>query len=59
MRYQTTTALTPRQALEQAITDFGPGGVGLQSTSQANLGLVFQDGGGHMAVPAQPGTATT
>jgi hypothetical protein len=28
MRYQTTTALTPHQALEQAITDFGPGGVG-------------------------------
>ena len=45
MRYQTTTELTPRQALEQAITDFGPGGVGLQITSQANLGLVFQGGG--------------
>jgi hypothetical protein len=46
MHYQTTTELTPRQALEQAITDFGPGGIGLQITSQANLGLVFQGGGG-------------
>ena len=59
MRYQTTTELTPRQALEQAITDLGPGGVGLQITSQANLGLVFQGGGEHIAVTAQPGTETT
>jgi len=59
MRYQTTTELTPQQALEQAIIDFGPGGVGLQITSQANLGLVFQGGGGHVAVTAQPGTETT
>ena len=59
MRYQTTTELTPRQALEQAIADFGPGGAGLQITSQNNLGLVFQGGGGHIAVTAQPGTETT
>ena len=42
MHYQTTTELTPRQALDQALADFGPGGVGLQITSQSNLGLVFQ-----------------
>jgi len=59
MRYQTTTELTPRQALEQALADFGPVGVGLQITSQSNLGLVFQGGGGHIAVPAQPGAETT
>ena len=59
MRYQTTTELTPRQALEQALADFGPGGVGLQITSQSNLGLVFQGGGGHIAVTAQPGAETT
>src|ERR1041384_8464067 len=59
MRYQTTTTLTPRQALEQALTDFGPGGLGLQITSQTNLGLVFQGGGGHIAVTAQPGAETT
>ena len=59
MRYQTTTELTPRQALEQALADFGPGGVGLQITSQTNLSLVFQGGGGHIAVTAQPGAETT
>ena len=59
MRYQTTTELTPRQALEQALADFGPGGVGLQITSQTNLSLVFQGGGRHIAVPAQPGAETT
>ena len=48
MRYQTTTELTPRQALEQALADFGPGGVGLQITSQTNLSLVFQGGGRHI-----------
>ena len=59
MRYQTTTELTPRQALEQALADFGPGGVGLPITSQTNLSLVFQGGGGHIAVTAQPGAETT
>ena len=34
MRYQVTTTLTPREALEQALADFGPGGLGLQSTSK-------------------------
>ena len=59
MRYQVTTTLTPRQALAQALADFGSGGVGLQITSQHNLGLVFQGGGGHIAVTAQPGAETT
>lgn len=57
MRYQVTTTLTPRQALEQALADFGPDGLGLQITSQNNFGLVFQ--GGHIAVTAQPGAETT
>src|SRR2546422_11453916 len=59
MRYQVTTPLTPREALEQALADFGPGGVGLQLTSQTNLSLVFQGGGGHIAVTAEPGAKTT
>jgi hypothetical protein len=59
MRYQVTTTLTPREALEQALADFGPGGLGLQITSQNNLDLVFQGGGGHIAVTAQPGAETT
>jgi hypothetical protein len=36
-----------------------PGGLGLQLTSQQNLALVFQGGGGHIAVTAQPGAETT
>ncbi len=59
MRYQVTTPLTPREALEQALADFGPGGLGLQLTSQHNLDMVFQGGGGHIAVTAQPGAKTT
>jgi hypothetical protein len=55
MRYQVTTPYTPREALEQALADFGPGGLGLQLTSEQNLGVVFQGGGGHIAVTAQPG----
>ena len=57
MRYQVITTLTPREALEQALADFGPGGLGLQITSQTNLSLGFQGGGGYIAVtcrsPAQ------
>jgi hypothetical protein len=59
MRYQVTTSLTPREALEQALADFGPSGLGLQLTSQTNLSLVFQGGGGHIAVTAEPGAKTT
>jgi hypothetical protein len=59
MRYQVTTSRTPREALEQALADFGPGGLGLQRTSQTNLSLVFQGGGGHIAVTAEPGAQTT
>src|ERR1700745_2204957 len=59
MRYEVVTELTPREALEQAITDFGPEGLGLAMRSQSNLALVFQGGGGHIAVTAQPGAETT
>ena len=59
MRYEVVTELTPRQALEQAMADFGSGGLGLQITSQTNLGLVFQGGGGYIAITAQPGETTT
>ena len=59
MRYEVVTELTPRQALEQALADFGSGGLGLQITSQTNLGLVFQGGGGHIAITARPGATTT
>jgi hypothetical protein len=59
MRYEGVTPRTPRAALEQALADFGPNGFDLQRTSRTNLRLVFQGGGGHIAVTAQPGTPTT
>ena len=59
MRYEVVTELTPRQALEQALAAFGSGGLGLQVVSQNNLGLVFQGGGGYIAVTARPGATTT
>jgi hypothetical protein len=59
MRYQVITPLTPREALEQALADFGSNGLGLQLMSQTNLSLVFQGGGGHIAVTAEPGATTT
>ena len=58
MRYEVITELTPRQALEQALSDFGSGGLGLQVVSQNNLGLVFQGGGGYIAITVRPGTTT-
>jgi len=59
MWYQVTTPLTLLEALEQALAAFGPGVVGLQITSQHNLDVVFQGGGGRIAVTAQPGAETT
>lgn len=59
MRYGVTTGLTPREALDQAITYFGPGGAGLQLLVRTPLGLVCQGGGGHVAITVQPGAFTT
>jgi hypothetical protein len=59
MRYQVTTELTPRDALERAMMHFGSHGLGLTVTAQTPLGLVFQGGGGHVAITVQPGDETT
>lgn len=59
MRYEVTTGLTPREALEQAIAYFGRGGAGLQALSQTPQSLVFQGGGGHVAITMKPGATTT
>jgi hypothetical protein len=59
MRYQVTTPLTSHEALERALTHFGPRGLGLTITSQTLLGVIFQGGGGYVAVMVQPGSATT
>lgn len=59
MRYQVITALTPCQALAQALAAIGLGGLGIQIAPQTNLCLGFQGGGGYIAVNAQPGVETT
>jgi hypothetical protein len=57
MRYQVTNPLTPREALEQALADFGPSGLDWL-TSQTNLSLVFRVGRTR-TVTAEPGTQST
>jgi len=59
MRYEVTTGLTPHEALEQATAYFGPGGVGLDGIAQTPHSLVFQGGGGHVAITVHPGATTT
>lgn len=53
MRYEIATDLSPREALQQAVTFFGPGGEGLALTSKRPGSLVFQGGGGHVAITAR------
>jgi hypothetical protein len=55
MRYEVITPLTPAEALQRAIGHFGPQGVGLEITDQNEACLIFQGGGGHVAVTACPG----
>ena len=59
MRYQVNTELTPSEALQRALTHFGPGGVGLHVVSQTVFGIVFQGGGGYVAITVQPGQEKT
>ena len=59
MRYEVTTKLTPQEALERAVAYFGRGGQGLEITSKADSSVVFQGGGGYVAIAAQSGDRTT
>jgi hypothetical protein len=59
MRYEVITGLMPAEVFERAISHFGPHGAGLQLTAQTSHGMVFQGGGGHVAlsvVSAEPQT---
>jgi hypothetical protein len=58
MRYEVTTTLPLQEALERASAHFGPKGEGLDITSQDECSIVFQGGGGYVAVTAQPGEKT-
>ncbi len=59
MRYQVRTERTAQEVLEQARAHFGPRGAGLQETSQNMLSVVFQGGGGYVAIAMQPGSSET
>jgi hypothetical protein len=59
MRYEITTTLALQEALEQASAHFGPGGEGLDITSRNECSIVFQGGGGYVAISAQAGEKTT
>jgi len=63
MRYEVTTRLTPEEALQHAIVHFGPQGTGLEIMDQNDACVIFQGGGGHVAVTAclskSPGKKTT
>ncbi len=59
MRYEVTTALTPQEVFERASAHFGPQGFGLEMTGQDERCLVFEGGGGFVAIATQPGHKTT
>jgi len=59
MRYEVTTTLTPREALERAAVHFGPRGEGLDISGRDECCITFQGGGGYVTVTAQPGEETT
>jgi hypothetical protein len=59
MQYEVTTALTERQVFERAVAHFGPGGEGLEITRSDGRCLVFEGGGGYVAITLQPQQETT
>lgn len=59
MRYEVTTSMTPEEVIEYALGYFGPGQTGLEVTSQTSQGVVFQGGGGYVAIQIQPAANTT
>lgn len=50
MRYEVRTLRETADILARAITHFGPQGAGLRVASQTMLGVVFEGGGGYVAV---------
>ncbi len=59
MRYEVKTSWTPDEVIEYALDFFGPGNTGLDVVSQTSQGVIFQGGGGYIAVQLQPAASTT
>lgn len=59
MRYEVRTVLTPQEICTRAESHFGPQGAGLRLSNQHPLGMVFQGGGGYVALTLQADTDET
>jgi hypothetical protein len=53
MRYEVITRLKAQQALDRVASHFGPQGLGLNIIAKDESGMVFQGGGGHVAITVQ------
>lgn len=53
MRYGMKTKMSPSEVVEQAVTYFGPEGLGLDVTSQEACCARFEGGGGYVLVTAE------
>lgn len=59
MRYEVHTILSSQEICTRAEAHFGPPGAGLRLSTQHPLGMVFQGGGGYVALTLQPGADET
>jgi hypothetical protein len=50
LRMETTTKLTPEEAIKQAVKFFGPQGYGLEIKDQSPTCAYFEGAGGHVEV---------
>jgi len=56
--YYVETKLSPEKAIQEAMTTFGEGGLGLEVTEQSACCARFEGGGGHILVTASEGEKT-
>ena len=47
-RYSVQTRLSPEESIVRAVAYFGPGGLGLEVSDQAECCVTFRGGGGHV-----------
>ncbi len=59
MRYEVRTLREPADILARAVTHFGSEGTGLRVGSQTMFGVVFEGGGGYVAVLVRPDVEDT
>lgn len=57
-RYGVETKLDPEEVIQEAVTFFGEGGVGLEVTDRSPCCATFAGGGGHVSVTVDAGDKT-